>query len=367
MEFKKIQKLIKDIHGVELHAIHSSSDLKKIAPHTDLDSEKTHLITRFYEKHQYDLDPLFVETNDDSNFIMFPTADFYYLLGPFTIDSKQTSLPYLKKAALRSLAELLYYLIFEKQGAKLLFSGDLETAPQPSLPHSSLTPDIPLHQQELESMMLTAIREGQIDKVKELLLLNPINKENDSIGVLSKKSLMRHYRNISITTVTLATRAAIQGGLFPEIAYTLSDRYIQALEDTQFISDISKLMTDALVELTRKVHQEKQLNFSPITNKAREYISNHLYDPITREDVADFLTISPNHLDKIFKGDLKTSAARYIKHEKLNLACELIEQQQYSLSEISESLGFHSLNSFSKLFKNYFGYTPSQHLRHLSH
>lgn len=364
MEFKHIQKLIKDIHSVELHVIHTTEDLKKLLAQGKLESDNQQLITTLYEAHQNDLDPLFVETNSDCHFIMFPDSDCYYLVGPFTLEANHRSLPYLKRASLRSLAELLYYLIFEKQGAKLLFSEDLEASSPLPLTHSPLTPDTPLHQQELENLMLTAIREGQIAKVKELLLLNPINKENDSIGVLSKKSLIRHYRNISITTVTLATRAAIQGGLFPEIAYTLSDRYIQALEETQFISDISKLMTEALVELTRKVSQEKQLNFSPITNKAREYISNHLYEPITREDVADFLMISPNHLDKVFKADLDNSIARYIKHEKLNLACELIEQQHYSLSDISESLGFHSLNSFSKLFKQHYGYTPSHHLRH---
>lgn len=362
MEIKYIQSLIKSLHQLDLYVIESETELAEQVIACQNQPEALKIITDFYTEHQDSLDPLFLEITHEMAFVMFPASERYYLLGPFTLHTEPSTLPYLNKASLRPLSELLYYLLFKKLGPTLLFKEDLA-------PSCSVTPDEPsatfkrpLHQQTLETMMLRAIKTGNVPKVKELLLLNPLNKENDSIGLLSKKSLIRHYRNISITTVTLATRAAIQGGLFLEVAYTLSDRAIQRLEEARFITDLNKLMTEALVDLTRQVHQEKQLNISPLTNKAREYISNHLYEPTTRDEVATFLTISPNHLDKVFKTDLNISVARYIKQTKLQIACELIEQQQMSLSQIAEMLGFGSLNSFSKLFKQYYGYAPSQHL-----
>ncbi|WEG73984.1 helix-turn-helix domain-containing protein [Vagococcus intermedius] len=364
MEFKQIQYLIKELHQLRLHAVYPETELATLLSDNQYQPDSLKIIGDFYTEHQESLDPLFLEINHKMAFIMFPSTGCYYLLGPFTLSTQTSTLPYLKKASLRPLSELLYYLLFQKLGTTLRFEEDLGLKYSTVPNELRATSEQPLHQQTLETMMLRAIKDGQVAKVKELLLHNPLNKENDSIGLLSKKSLIRYYRNISITTVTLATRAAIQGGLFPEVAYSLSDRAIQTLEDAHFMTDLNKSMTEALIDLTRLVHQEKQLNISPLTNKAREYISNHLYEQTTRETVATFLAISPNHLDKIFKADLKISVARYIKQTKLQAACELIEQQQDSLSQISESLGFGSLNSFSKLFKQHYGYPPSQHLSH---
>ena len=50
------------------------------------------------------------------------------------------------------------------------------------------------------------------------------------LGVLAKTTL-RNFQNLGIVLVTLGSRAAMEGGVTPELAYSLSDSYIQKIEE----------------------------------------------------------------------------------------------------------------------------------------
>lgn len=50
------------------------------------------------------------------------------------------------------------------------------------------------------------------------------------LGTLSKDAL-RNSKNLAIVLMTLASRAAIRGGLLPEIAFSMSDIFIQKIEE----------------------------------------------------------------------------------------------------------------------------------------
>ncbi|WP_046587524.1 hypothetical protein [Bacillus sp. SA1-12] len=77
-----------------------------------------------------------------------------------------------------------------------------------------------------EKKLFQCIKEGRKDEFLKLFKIIP---DRGQMGVLSKKSLLRNQKNLGITVITLATRAAMEGGLHHEIAYTLSDLYIQSL------------------------------------------------------------------------------------------------------------------------------------------
>lgn len=56
-------------------------------------------------------------------------------------------------------------------------------------------------------------------------------------GVLSKDEL-RNTKNLGIVVMTLASRAAIRGGLMPEISYSMSDVFIQKIEEDRYCGDL---------------------------------------------------------------------------------------------------------------------------------
>ena len=77
-----------------------------------------------------------------------------------------------------------------------------------------------------ERMQYDAIRSGQVEQILSLLQQKPDGTE----GILSKDQL-RNSKNMFIAGITLFTRAAIDGGVPEETAYSLSDGYIQTVEE----------------------------------------------------------------------------------------------------------------------------------------
>lgn len=99
---------------------------------------------------------------------------------------------------------------------------------------------------------------------------------------------LRNDKNIAIIVITLASRAAIRGGISPELAFTMADNYICDIERQKDKKVIAKKAEEYEEEFARQVMEAKK---SPETNhyveKAKDYIYKHLhnieFDPIRTE------------------------------------------------------------------------------------
>lgn len=73
---------------------------------------------------------------------------------------------------------------------------------------------------------------------------------------------------------------------------------------------------------------------------------------------ADKLNITTNYLNKITKEFTKITAKKYIEKYLITESKLLLLNLEFSVSEISEMLGFYNLSSFSNFFKKHTGYSP---------
>jgi AraC-like DNA-binding protein len=187
-----------------------------------------------------------------------------------------------------------------------------------------------------------------------------------SLGTLSNNPL-RNIKNIGIVVITLASRSAIRGGLLPEIAFSLSDSYIQQIEEKQDIPSIQQLTRKAEYQYAEMVHEiaEKKKGSSPKKNpyitQCKNYIFSHLHDKITVNELAEKLNINANYLSGLFKAHEGISLSRYILEEKICRAKNLLAYSQYSYIEIAAYLGFSSQSHFIRQFKKITGYTPKEY------
>lgn len=63
---------------------------------------------------------------------------------------------------------------------------------------------------------------------------------------------LRYHKNNFIVLLTLCSRACIQGGLSPDIAYDLNDYYAEKIEQCKSMSDTNKLSNEMLDFLLRQ-------------------------------------------------------------------------------------------------------------------
>ena len=209
---------------------------------------------------------------------------------------------------------------------------------------------------------------GSIENGDLIQLGKGLQEDYDgTIGTLAKDPL-RNLKNLGIVLVTLASRAAIRGGLSPEISFSLSDSYIQQIEECKDLALVAPLAHKAEFQYAEMVHEikEKQKGIlkkqkNPRINKCKDFIFSHLHDRITLEDLAAEADCNPNYLSQLFKECEGISISGYILQEKINRAKNLLIYSDYSYIEIATYLGFSSQSHLGTQFKKHTGYTLRQY------
>ena len=209
---------------------------------------------------------------------------------------------------------------------------------------------------------------GSIENGDLIQLEKSLQEDYDgTIGTLAKDPL-RNLKNLGIVLVTLASRAAIRGGLSPEISFSLSDSYIQQIEECKDLALVAPLAHKAEFQYAEMVHEikEKQKGIlkkqkHPRINKCKDFIFSHLHDRITLEDLAAEADCNPNYLSQLFKECEGISISGYILQEKINRAKNLLIYSDYSYIEIATYLGFSSQSHLGTQFKKHTGYTLRQY------
>ena len=209
---------------------------------------------------------------------------------------------------------------------------------------------------------------GSIENGDLIQLEKSLQEDYDgTIGTLAKDPL-RNLKNLGIVLVTLASRAAIRGGLSPEISFSLSDSYIQQIEECKDLALVAPLAHKAEFQYAEMVHEIKEKQKGILKkhnthrlNKCKDFIFSHLHDRITLEDLAAEADCNPNYLSQLFKECEGISISGYILQEKINRAKNLLIYSDYSYIEIATYLGFSSQSHLGTQFKKHTGYTLRQY------
>ncbi|QGQ44899.1 helix-turn-helix domain-containing protein [Metabacillus sediminilitoris] len=275
-------------------------------------------------------------------------------------------LPRLSNMKFINISMQLYYMLFQKtlDPADIILKNielgeDLLKIEDPHVAISQKRENVSFHHDFMyEKRLFQYIKEGRKDEFLKIYKLSP---EKGELGVLSKKSQLRNSKNLGITAITLATRAAMEGGLHHEIAYTLSDLYIQNLEELTDMKTVDAFMEQALSDFADRVRKHKQHRYSKPINRCLNFIYTHLYEDLTLTSLANLVDLHPNYLSSLFKKEVGISIAEYIQRTKVDEAKSLLTFTNYSLLKITTILNFHDQSYFTKVFRKYTGVTPKKY------
>jgi len=276
------------------------------------------------------------------------------------------SIPIVDRQQLLKISLMVYYLIYNKtldkqfviQNNKALDLVIFESE-NPDLELSKGRRNFIFHSNlSYERVLLDYVKNGRIDKLKDIFDYSIVGEAE--LGLLSKRNRLRSEKNLMITGIALVCRAAIEGGLNEETAFTLSDFYIQQLEDLGNLKAILKLTEEAISDFTNRVHRLNKEKYSAAITACQHYIYNHLYGDITLDHLSEVCCLSPNYLSSLFKKEVGIPISEYIQRQRVEEAKKLLVLTNYSISDISTWLNFTDQSYFIKIFKKYTGLTPRQ-------
>jgi|SRR5690349_14806776 len=88
------------------------------------------------------------------------------------------------------------------------------------------------------------------------------------------------------------------------------------------------------------------------------YIDRHLADALTVSDLAHEARLSPYHFIRAFRAATGQTPHQYVRDRRIDRAKTLLVTTPLPVTEICARIGFHSLGSFSSLFRRVTGETP---------
>lgn len=210
---------------------------------------------------------------------------------------------------------------------------------------------------DLEENFMNMIRKGDYISISNLLENSPIFKKD-----VMESNHLRFFKNSFVAIATLASRAAIQGGMNPDDAFTLIDNYIlmcELLDDCNRINNLGRLM---VMDFAKRVNQlYKGTQASHLILDVSNYINRHMSEAITVEAMSKDFFMSRSYLSKRFKAESNVTLTDFILTKKTDEAKHLLRYTKQSLTAISLHLGFSSPGHFSRVFRKYASVSPKEY------
>lgn len=128
--------------------------------------------------------------------------------------------------------------------------------------------------------------------------------------------------------------------------------YILRDESTDQLEDRELLLSDEKLERQQLVDQMKL------------YIETNYREDLTLNELAEFFFTSPATISRMFKEQLGESPINYLIRYRLEKAKTLLDHtEEITIKETAHLIGYEDALYFSKLFKKYYGSSPTDYAK----
>lgn len=299
----------------------------------------------------------------------------HYLLGPFaygSLDSKEIK-TYMRRGKIEDFpriqiresllaANLVFNGVTDREnGIDLLESspGEDEDIRMHSLINEELRQSDNFqsnHTQDEENILYRYIEQGDAEYLKKnydyMILSHPMILED----------ARRNEEYMAVIGISLASRAAIRGGLTSKEGFLANDIYLKKLSACRTIQEIHDLQKEASIYFAAQVRKKRQAGNSNLyVERCKKRILSSIQETAGAGQLAKEMGLSEDYLSKLFRQYEGVSVTEYIQNVKIEAACNMLKYSDRQIGAIADYLNFCSLSYFSRVFKKRMGMSPQQY------
>ena len=140
----------------------------------------------------------------------------------------------------------------------------------------------------------------------------------------------------------------------------LSDRML-----THVCEQIEIRIIRAFSEISEE-EQKRIADAELLCYEAMSYVDSEVLNIKSLTEVSSALNYNYSYLSDLFKRTTGQTLAEYYRGKRLDVARELLDDGDKSITKIAETLNYSSLYTFSRAFKERFGVSPNQYKRKIN-
>ncbi len=208
----------------------------------------------------------------------------------------------------------------------------------------------------LERKLISEIKRGLLENATQTM---------DTINALERAKLapspLRSEKNSLIGSCTLFVRAAIESHVDPELAFTLSDFFINEIEHLNDLEALRKYEYHMVKEIIALVTKSRVTTYSLPVTQMIEYIHGHISEDVSLSTLTDLIGKSKEYLSALFKEEVGSTVTDYIHEQKVEESKNFLVFTELTVTDIALLFHFCNTSYYSRIFKRYTGITPSRY------
>ncbi|OAB47918.1 response regulator transcription factor [Paenibacillus antarcticus] len=184
------------------------------------------------------------------------------------------------------------------------------------------------------------------------------------VKILESTRDLFHNGTFTIKDAYLIYTAAMY--LFYREGNRTNSRFFEGYEHLYIHYGNIDIMIDEMIKETYD-HFTEAISASVlnVAHKKVKEIVIHLHGNFTQEitiqGLANKFFLSPNYLCQLFKKEVGETIVEYVSRLRIEYACKLLKETEYTIYQVGETCGFQDYFYFTRIFKRYNKITPTQY------
>ncbi|HIU76877.1 MAG TPA: response regulator [Candidatus Pelethocola excrementipullorum] len=138
------------------------------------------------------------------------------------------------------------------------------------------------------------------------------------------------------------------------------NRYVQELTKMDSLQNTYSWM----MEFARRIQQVTSIDryISSQTRKMLDYLMIHYSEPVTLQELADYMGLSGTHVSRLLKKEIGETFITCLNKIRIKESVRLLKMGQYKVYEIAEMVGYSNYAYFYQIFKKSMGVSPKDYV-----
>ena len=206
---------------------------------------------------------------------------------------------------------------------------------------------------------MTRVKQGKEENVQLVHLFDTVFLSGEKGNIIEEKYISPVISNPNIECFVFSPNNPAHKDILEAICDSFS------LDETAYGYEVMlrNKLSEIWMQLLEFVQVEEKTQSVP--QKASQqikqmmlYVQKHYGEKISIKDLANTSYLSERACYRVFQECIHMTPMEYIISYRLQIACQMLLKEEYSLTEICQSCGFGSSSYFGKVFKEKMGSTP---------